>query len=220
MTKRKLQRFAENDVFPNVFQPELMYPPVDHEIKGCWNKKFFRNNYPIVLELGCGRGEYTASLAGMFPDNNYIGIDFKGARLWRGAKTALENNWNHVAFLRIQIQQIENYFAQEEAHEVWLTFPDPQPQKNRERKRLTSPRFLSMYKKILNKTGVIHLKTDDQGLYEYTINMVKENEFVILDSTPDLYHSELYSDVLQIKTTYEKIFVAKGSKICYLKFRP
>lgn len=220
MTKRKLQRFAENEMFPNVFQPKLIYPPVDHEIKGGWNKTFFLNNHPIVLELGCGRGEYTASLAGMFPDNNYIGIDFKGARLWRGAKTALENNWNHVAFLRIQIQQIENYFAQEEVHEVWLTFPDPQPQKNRERKRLTSPRFLSMYKKILKKTGVIHLKTDDQGLYEYTNNMVKENDFVILDSTPDLYHSELYSDVLQIKTTYEKIFVAKGSKICYLKFRP
>ncbi len=220
MTKRKLQRFAENETFPNVFQPKLIYPPVDHEIKGCWNDKFFRNNHPIVLELGCGRGEYTANLAGMFPENNYIGIDFKGARLWRGAKTAMENKWLHVAFLRIQIQQIENYFAPEEVNEVWITFPDPQPQKNRERKRLTSPRFLNMYKRILKKNGIIHLKTDDQGLYEYTVDAIRENDFILLESTPDLYHSDLYNEVLQIKTTYENIFVEQGSKINYLKFSP
>ena len=121
MTKRKLQRFAENDTLPNVFQPKMIYPPVDHEMKGQWNKKYFPENHPIVLELGCGRGEYTVNLATMFPANNYIGIDFKGARLWRGAKTAFEEKLSHVAFLRIQIQRIESYFAPNEVSELWLT---------------------------------------------------------------------------------------------------
>jgi len=219
MTKRKLQRFAENAMLPNVFQPKIIYPPVDHEMKGFWNKKYFPLNHPLVLELGCGRGEYTVNLATMFPENNYIGIDFKGARLWRGAKTSWENKLMHVAFLRIQIQRIESYFAPGEVDELWLTFPDPQPQKSRERKRLTSPRFLNMYKNILKKDGVIHLKTDDQGLYDYTLQVLEENKYTILDSTNDLYQAELYNDVLQIKTTYEKISLKQGSQICYLKFK-
>jgi tRNA (guanine-N7-)-methyltransferase len=219
MTKRKLQRFADNETFPNVFQPKLVHPPVEHEMKGKWNERFFKNNQPIILELGCGRGEYTVNLATMFPKNNYIGIDFKGARLWRGAKTALENQMNHVGFLRIQIQNIENYFAPDEVSEVWITFPDPQPQTSRERKRLTSPRFLSMYKNILKDRGIIHLKTDNPGFYEYTMGVIMENNFTLLASTSDLYHSNLHDDVLNIKTTYEKIFLDQGAKICYLKFK-
>ena len=218
MTKRKQQRFNENDTFPNVIQPKIIYPPVDHPMKGIWNDKFFKNNHPLILELGCGRGEYTVNLATMFPQNNYVGIDFKGARLWRGAKTALENKLHHVAFLRIQIQRIENYFDAGEVGEIWLTFPDPQPQKSRERKRLTSPRFLSMYKNILKKNGVIHLKTDDQGLYEYTVDVIKANNFSTQAYTNDLYNSDLCDETLSIKTTYEKIFMKQGATICYLKF--
>ncbi len=219
MTKRKLQRFAENETFGNVFQPGIIYPPVDHEMKGKWNDVFFKNDHPITLELGCGRGEYTVKLAELFPQNNYIGIDFKGARLWRGAKTALENKMNHVAFLRVQILGIESCFAQNEISEIWVTFPDPQPQQTREHKRLTSPRFISMYKNILSKGGIIHLKTDNRGLYDYTLDVIKENYFSIITSTHDLYNSDLHDEVLGIKTTYEQIFLKQGSKICYVKFR-
>ncbi len=219
MTKRKLQRFAENDVAENVFQPENIYPPVDHELRGRWNEGFFKNQQNLVLELGCGRGEYTVHLAQMFPKNNYIGIDFKGARLWRGAKTAREKAMSHVAFLRIKIERLESYFSPDEVSEIWVTFPDPHPQRSRERKRLTSPDFLFMYKKILKKDGIIHLKTDNADLYDYTLEVIKENNFPILVSTNDLYNSGLQDDILEIKTTYEKIFLEQGSKICYLKFR-
>ncbi len=218
MTKRKLQRFAENELAPNVFQPPNVYPPVDHEMKGRWNEKIFKNDHPLILELGCGRGEYTVNLAEMFPRNNYIGIDFKGARLWKGAKTAIENDMNHVAFLRIEIERIENYFAIDEVSEIWITFPDPHPQLSRERKRLTSPRFLSMYKNILKQGGIIHLKTDNADLYEYALGIVNENNYSVLASTNDLYNSDLHDEVMGIKTTYEKIFLKQGFKICYLKF--
>jgi tRNA (guanine-N7-)-methyltransferase len=219
MTKRKLQRFAENETFPNVFQPKPVYPPADNELKGEWNKKVFKNNHPLVLELGCGRGEYTVKLAEIFPRNNYIGIDFKGARLWRGAKTALEKEMNNVAFLRIQIQRLENYFAPGEVSEIWITFPDPQPQTSRERLRLTAPVFLSAYKNILKENGIVHLKTDHPGLYEYSLNLIHENNLTVLTSTNDLYDSGLHDEVLSIQTTYEKIFLEQGSKICYLKFK-
>jgi tRNA (guanine-N7-)-methyltransferase len=218
MTKRKLQRFAENELAPNVFQPKVGYPPVDHEMKGHWNERFFKNNHPLVLELGCGRGEYTVNLAEMFPQKNYIGIDFKGARLWRGSKTALEKSMQHVAFLRIEIERAEHFFGSKEVDEIWITFPDPHPQKSRERKRLTSPRFLMMYKKLLKKGGIVHLKTDNRELYEYTLEEIKKNNFTTIISTPDLYSSTWYDEVLQIQTTYEHIFVKQGFKICYLKF--
>jgi len=218
MTKRKLQRFAENELAPNVFQPPNIYPPADHELKGRWNESFFKNDHHIVLELGCGRGEYTVHLAKKFPENNYIGIDFKGARLWRGAKTALEDKMNHVAFLRIRIERIESYFLQNEINEIWITFPDPQFKRIREKKRLTSIEFLSMYKNILKKDGIVHLKTDNAELYNYTLEVIKKNNFSILISTDDLYNSGLQNEILEVKTTYEKIFLQQGSKICYLKF--
>jgi tRNA (guanine-N7-)-methyltransferase len=188
-------------------------------MKGKWHQTFFRNDHPLILELGCGRGEYTIQLAEKFPSNNYIGIDFKGARLWRGAKTALENKMNHVAFLRIQIQRIESYFSSNEVDELWITFPDPQPQQSREHKRLTSLRFLEMYKKFLKKDGIVHLKTDSLGLYEFTRTVIAENNLPLLAFTIDLYNSDLHDEILDIKTTYEKIFLQQGSKICYLKFR-
>ncbi len=219
MTKRKLQRFAEIETFPNVFQPGIIYPPVDHEMKGKWRELFFRNNHPVILELGCGRGEYTIHLAEKFPRNNYIGVDFKGARLWRGAKTAIENEMKHVAFLRIQIQRIESYFGKDEVDDIWITFPDPQPQQSREHKRLTSLRFLNMYKNFLRPSGIVHLKTDSRDLCEYTLEVIRENNFPLLASTNDLYNSDLHDEILDVKTTYEKIFLKQGSKICYLKFR-
>jgi tRNA (guanine-N7-)-methyltransferase len=215
--KRKLARFAENETFPHLFQPK-MFPPADHELKGKWHASFFKNENPIVLELGCGRGEYTVSLAEKFPDKNFIGIDWKGARLWRGAKTSFENKMTNVAFLRIQIQNILNFFSKNEVSEIWITFPDPQPQQSRQRKRLTAPRFMSMYRQILTGEGIIHLKTDNAPLHEYTLEVIEENKFRKIYSTRDLYHSDADNEILGIKTTYEKMFLQQGLKICYLKF--
>lgn len=215
--KRKLARFAENETFPHLFQPK-MFPPADHALKGKWHSDFFRNEHPIVLELGCGRGEYTVNLAERFPEKNFIGIDWKGARLWRGAKTSLENKMPNVAFLRIQIQNILNFFSKDEVSEIWITFPDPQPQQSRERKRLTSPRFLNMYKQFLAPGGIIHLKTDNAPLYEYTLDVLQSHHYNKRYATNDLYHSDASDEILGIKTTYEKMFLDQGLKICYLKF--
>jgi len=215
--KRKLARFAENETFPHMFQPK-MFPPVDHTLKGKWHSDFFKNNNPIVLELGCGRGEYTVNLAEKFPAKNFVGIDWKGARLWRGAKTVQENKMQNVAFLRIMIQNILNFFSPNEVSEIWITFPDPQPQSTRERKRLTALRFLEMYKQILIPGGIIHLKTDNKGFYDFTLDVIGENKFNKIYATADLYHSDADNEILGIKTTYEKMFLEQGMKICYLKF--
>ena len=217
MSKRKLQRFRENETFPHLFQPKL-FPPVDHFLKGKWHTDFFRNQNPIVLELGCGRGEYTVTLAEKFPEKNFIGVDWKGARLWRGARTSFDNKMPNVAFLRIQIQNILNFFSADEVGEIWITFPDPQPQKSRERKRLTCPRFLEMYRKFLKEGGLIHLKTDNRGLFDYTSGVIEEKKMKLFHSTVDLYNTDPGDEVLGIKTTYEKMFLEKGEKICYLKF--
>lgn len=217
MAKRKLQRFAENETFANVFQPRFKYPFRDFELKGKWNKEYFKNDNPIVLELGCGRGEYTTKLSETFPRKNFIGIDIKGARLWRGAKTATENKMPNVCFIRTQIQLLEYFFAPDEVSEIWLTFPDPQPQKSRERKRLTGPRFLKMYFETLKPGGIIHLKTDSKPLYEYTIETAAVNDFILSSQTDDLYSSPLKESVPDIKTTYENMFLKEGASICYLK---
>ena len=200
-----------------MFQPK-MFPPVDHYLKGKWHSDFFKNENPIVIELGCGRGEYTVSLAERHPEKNFIGIDWKGARLWRGAKTSFDNKMPNVAFLRIMILNIGNFFSTDEISEIWITFPDPQPQQSRERKRLTSPRFLDLYKQFLKSGGDIHLKTDNKGFYDYTLEVIEENKLKKKYSTDDLYHSDAVNEILEIKTTYEKIFLEQGSKICYLKF--
>lgn len=211
MTKRKLQRFAEIATFDNVFQR-------DCPLKGKWNSAYFKNENPITLELGCGRGEYTVEMARFSPERNFIGADLKGARLWRGAKTAIEEHMQNVAFLRIQIEWLPVYFEKEEIAEIWITFPDPQPQLSREKKRLTSKRFLNYYRSVLKPGGIVHLKTDNEEFFQYTLEMIKEHKLNLLASTSDLYNSSLLNEVLSIKTTYEKVYLKAGKKICYLSF--
>lgn len=212
MGKDKLRRFAELETFTNVFQ----LIPVH---KGHWNEDYFKNDRPIILELGCGRGEYTVSLAKFFPNQNFIGIDIKGARIWRGAKTGMEEKISNMAFLRIEIEQLEEHFSEGEVDEIWITFPDPQPQISRERKRLTSDRFLMMYKKILKPNGLVHLKTDNDGLYEYTLERIEQLGLKKRKHTSDLYKEEWLDEVLSIQTTYEKIYRDKGKNINYIQFQ-
>lgn len=213
MGKDKLRRFAEISTFENVIELE------DGKIlKDDWAKKHFKNQFPIILELGCGKGEYTVNLAKLYPEVNFIGLDYKGNRIWRGAKTAIEEQIPNVAFLRIQIENLLDYFAAEEIAEIWITFPDPQPQVSREKKRLTAPRFLSMYKIVLQKNGAIHLKTDSDLLYTYTSEKIKELGLISHITTNDLYHSQFADEVLSIKTYYEKKYLANSKNINYLKF--
>lgn len=218
--KDKWRRFAENETFRCVIQPEFEEVfRTDYKLKGKWREDFFGNNNPIVLELGCGRGEYTVALAEHFPDCNFIGIDIKGARLWRGAKTATENGMANVAFLRTRIEFIESFFALGEVNEIWITFPDPQLRKRRIKKRLTAPEFLTMYAHFLRPDGAIHLKTDSQHLHEYTKGIVKGNHLSLLESCADIYGTGYADELLSIKTTYEAKFLAEGFPITYLKFQ-
>ncbi|WP_207533666.1 tRNA (guanosine(46)-N7)-methyltransferase TrmB [Desertivirga arenae] len=213
MGKDKLRRFAEVDTFPNVLQLDE-----GKSFKGYWKVNHFHNNNPLILELACGKGEYTVNLAKLFPDKNFIGVDYKGNRIWRGAKTALEENINNVAFLRIQIENILDYFEPGEVSEIWITFPDPQPQLSREKKRLTYPAFLEKYKTILEPGGIMHLKTDNDGLHEYTREKIEQLGLKLHARTEDLYKSELVDEVLSIKTYYEKKYLADDKNINYLKF--
>jgi tRNA (guanine-N7-)-methyltransferase len=213
MGKDKLRRFAEIATFPNVLQLDEGKP-----LKGNWKKDHFKNGNPLVIELACGKGEYTVNLAQLFPNKNFVGIDYKGNRIWRGAKTALEENISNVAFLRIQIENILDYFEEEEIAEIWITFPDPQPQISREKKRLTFPGFLEKYKRILQPGGILHLKTDNDGLHEYTFEKIDELGMMLHCKTEDLYNSELVDEVLSIKTYYEKKYLAIDKNINYLKF--
>ncbi len=219
MGKNKLARFAENETFANLFQ--LSYEQITKEgfaLKGKWNQEFFKNDNPIVLELGCGKGEYTVGLAKKYPNKNFIGIDIKGARLWRGCKTSNEDNMTNVAFVRTHIQMIESYFAQQEVSEIWITFPDPQLKKPN--KRLTCERFLKLYSNILKTDGIIHLKTDSQELYEYTKDEVLiPSKREIIYNTSDLYSSDFKEDVVEIQTFYESMYLKIGKPITYLKFK-
>lgn len=217
--KNKLLRFAELETMQRVFQPGTGLPDQNFFLKGKWNLEVFHNNHPLIIELGCGRGEYTIGLAGMFPEKNFIGIDKKGARLWRGAKTSNEDNILNTAFLRIQATHLDYYFEEGELDEIWITFPDPQPQKSRERARMTSPRFLSMFRRLLKPNGIVHLKTDNYPLWEYSVQTAVDSGAEILFKTYDLYGDALSDQVLDIKTTYEQRFLAEGLPICYLKFR-
>ncbi len=211
--KDKLRRFAEVAEFANVVQLDAGKP-----YRGQWAKAFFKNNKPVILELACGKGEYTVNLAQLFPDTNFIGIDYKGNRIWRGAKTAIEEGISNVGFLRIQIETILDYFASGEIDEIWITFPDPQPQLSREKKRLTSPRFLDKYKEILKQGGPVHLKTDNDGLHAYTVEKIAELGLKKHIQTEDLYHSEFANEVLSIKTYYERKYLKDNKNINYVKF--
>lgn len=211
MAKKKLKRWAELLTFPHVFQFE-------ENMKGTWGQNVFKNDNPIVLELACGKGEYTVNLAQAFPDKNFIGVDIKGHRMYVGAKQALDEQLPNAAFLRTEIEKIDYYFAPEEIAEIWITFPDPQPQESRAKKRLTSPRFLNLYKNILQKGGCIHLKTDSTLMYEFTLEMIAEACLPVIRQTADLYNASFLDEHLSIKTTYEKIFTEKGEKIKYVQF--
>jgi tRNA (guanine-N7-)-methyltransferase len=211
--KDKLRRFAEIDTFNNVLQLDA-----GKAFKENWAPVFFKNNNPVVLELACGKGEYTVNLAQMFPNKNFIGIDYKGNRIWRGAKTAIEENVPNVAFLRIQIENLLDYFAAGEVDEIWITFPDPQPQLSREKKRLTSPRFLDIYRQILKPGGYINLKTDNDDFHAYTAGKIDEMKLNLHAKTEDLYHSVYADEVLSIKTYYEKKYLKYNKNINYLKF--
>lgn len=213
MGKDKLRRFAEIATFNNVFELEE-----GKALKGHWNENHFKNSKPLVVELACGKGEYSVNLAKLFPEKNFIGIDYKGNRIWRGAKTAIEDGIENVAFLRIQIEHILEYFEPAEVSEIWITFPDPQPQISREKKRLTFPGFLAKYKIILKPGGILHLKTDNDALHAYTHEKIAELGLQLHVRTEDLYRSDFADEVLSIKTYYEQKYLADEKNINYLKF--
>lgn len=214
MGKDKLRKFAEIGTFSNVFQLDE-----GKTMKGRWAGGVFGNKQPLVLELACGKGEYTVNMAKLFPEKNFIGIDYKGNRIWRGAKTAIDEDIPNVAFLRIQIETLLDYFAEGEVAEIWITFPDPQPQKSREKKRLTAPPFLERYKYVLDPGGSLHLKTDNDGLYAYTIETLTDMAIKPCRQTTDLYRANFMDEVLAIKTYYEKKYLANDKNINYLTWR-
>jgi len=218
VSKNKLAKFEEMKGFEHVVQaPFNKIKHNDFHLKGKWAKDFFQNENPVILELGCGKGEYAVKLAEKFPSSNFIGIDIKGARLWKGAKTALEKKLKNVAFLRTNIEITGQFFGPEEIEEIWLTFPDPQMKKTR--RRLTSTTFLNKYKNFLKKEGIIHLKTDSNFQYNYTSALVHKNNLEILAKTDNLYESEILNETLQIKTFYEKQWLSRGITIKYLAFK-
>jgi tRNA (guanine-N(7)-)-methyltransferase len=217
MGKNKLKKFNDMDTFSNVFQyPFSVIQSSGFPLRGKWNDSFFKNNNPIVLELGCGKGEYAVGLAEKYPDRNFIGVDIKGARMWTGAKEATEKELGNVAFLRTNIELISNFFIAGEISEIWITFPDPQMKKVR--KRLTSTRFLQLYRSIIKPDGIIHLKTDSPFLYTYTDALVELNQMKTIINTKDLYHSDVVDDILQIKTFYEQQWLERGLPIKYISF--
>lgn len=219
MSKHKLARFEECRTFPNLIQAGYFELLQKYPLRGKWAQNYFRNNNPIILELGCGKGEYTLALARKNEGTNFIGIDNKGARLWRGCRTALDEGLTNVAFFRTRIEQIEQLFAPNEISSIWITFPDPHPRESRSEKRLTSPRFLDHYINILQPGSVVHLKTDDLHLYEYTIKVIHEKQMQLILFTPDLYRDALLDEASMVQTFYEKNFITQGKTIKYLRFR-
>lgn len=215
--KRKQERFKIIEENPNVIEPTK---PLYQTIRGKWHIDYFKNSNPITLELACGRGEYTIGLARLFPKQNIIGVDIKGERIWKGSSVALEEQLTNAAFLRTHILLIENFFEPGEVNEIWLTFPDPRPRKRDIKRRLTSPRFIDLYKRLLQPGGYVRLKTDNTHLYEYTLEQLQmRNDISDLAFTADVYTSELKKDCFDIKTRYEQEFTQKGEKIKYLRFR-
>lgn len=211
MAQKKLLRFAQIKAFPNVLEyPEAM--------QGKWNG-FFKNEHPIILELACGRGEYATGLATLFPEQNFIGVDVKGNRMYLGARKALDQGLNNVGFLRTQIEMIDQYFAPGEVSEIWITFPDPQLRWSKSKKRLTHPRFLRLYSRFLKPGGIIHLKTDSPQLYRFTKLVIELYGLTLVEDTDNVYANESVKETLKIKTHYEKLDIAQSKKIHYLQFR-
>lgn len=220
-SKNKLKRFRENERFSNVIQPtreEVVGG--DFSLKGKWSKEFFQNDNPLILELGCGKGEYTVGLARRNPDINFLGIDIKGARFWRGAKTALEEELPNAGFLRSQIELVDLLFAEGEVSQIWITFPDPQIKYKRTKHRMTNSTFLQKYKKILVPEGTVHLKTDSEFMHGYTLGLLHGEGHEVLQANHDVYKNE-YSpkEVVDLQTFYERQYLEEGKKITYIEFR-
>jgi len=220
-SKNKLKRFSENETFTNVFQPTREEVVGDQfPLKGKWNSEFFKNDNPIVLELGCGKGEYSVGLAERFPEKNFIGIDIKGARFWRGAKTAVESGMNNVAFVRTQIELINHIFAENEVSEIWITFPDPQIKYKRTKHRMTNAEFLERYKKILKPSGLMHLKTDSEFMHGYTLGLLHGLGHEVIYANHNIYKNEgAPAEVTGIQTFYESQYLEVNKPITYIKFR-
>lgn len=220
-SKNKLKRFKENATFENVFQPTREEVINDEfPLKGKWNKEFFKNDHPLVLELGCGKGEYSVGLANRYPEKNFVGIDIKGARFWRGAKTAVEEGLHNVAFLRTQIELIEKCFAEGEVDEIWITFPDPQIKYKRTKHRMTNSEFLQRYKKILKKDGVMNLKTDSEFMHGYTLGLLHGQGHEVIYANHNVYKNEGAPEVVTaIQTFYESQYLEQDKAITYIQFK-
>lgn len=220
-SKNKLRRFRENETFANVIQPSRDEVFNDSlSLKGNWRKDFFKNENPLVLELGCGKGEYSVTLAKAFPNSNFLGVDIKGARFWRGAKIALEENLGNVGFLRTQIELVDEIFAENEVDEIWITFPDPQIKYKRTKHRLTNFEFLQKYKKILKPDGIVHLKTDSEFMHGYTLGLLHGLGEIVEFANHDVYNNHgSPKAVTDIQTFYEKQYLEKGKKITYIQFK-
>ncbi|MDI1235657.1 MAG: tRNA (guanosine(46)-N7)-methyltransferase TrmB [bacterium] len=212
MAKNKLKKFNEYDTFSNTYDAR-------NQLKGKWHSEVFKNKKPITLELACGRGEYTVGLAQLYPERNFIGVDVKASRMWQGAKFALENNLTNVAFIRIQIDFLNDFFADGEVDEIWITFPDPQPQKTRIKQRLTSPKFLEKYANLLGRNKFINLKTDSDLLFKYTLETLTDKNVQMNELYLNIDELDEMKEELKIKTYYEKMWREKGIIIKYLKFQ-
>ena len=210
--KNKLQKFEDLKIFKNV----LEFP---EDIKGNWNNKVFKNNNPIILELACGKGDYSLAMAERFPEKNYIGVDIKGARIWVGANKALQEKQDNVAFLRAYIEDLINYFETEEIQEIWITFPDPYLKDSKAKKRLTSERFLKMYRALLPESGVVHLKTDSAPLFEFTLESIAEDKTIIQNASRNIYAEATLEPLLDIQTYYERMHLRDGRNIHYVRFQ-
>jgi len=219
MGKNKLKHFAENATFPFFIQPAIDEVKNNFYLKGNWAKLFFKNTHPIVLELGCGKGEYTVGLARRYPQHNFIGIDRKGARMWRGSKTTLEENLVNAGFLRTRIELLNLCFGEAEVSEIWITFPDPYSKNSKSQRRLTSPFFLNMYKEILVPYGLIHLKTDNTAFYQFTLETINEKNHSLVYKTEDLYSTGINNEATGLQTYYEQKFLSQGVKIKYVNFK-
>lgn len=220
MGKKKLLRFKELGTLERVFEPpEEEVFRKDFRLKGKWNSEVFRNEAPIILELGCGKGEYTVGLARIHPECNYMGLDIKGARIWTGARAAHDESLSNVAFLRTRIDFIQSFFARDEVDELWITFPDPQEKRRRKKKRLTGANFLNMYRQFLKDGGAIHLKTDNNLLYRYTLELARYNDLVIERNSDKVYQEGWDDEVVTIQTYYETRFLSEGARINFIRFR-